>query len=140
MAGLEVCNRFNEISWHDSKLRSFAVVREGDRDNVIFQLELQKPPELALEPATLTLVDATYLRADLDLDGKYQCSDDIFSADCQVESELKKELLTSQFKHNPDALDGYYHFDFYLIPPGGRIQVFARDFELENLRTSGIGR
>jgi hypothetical protein len=128
----ELCERFNGLEWHDSKLRSFAVVRhDEDRDNVVLNLELRGISERELTPATLTLEDATYLRADVDLDGKSECSDDISRAVCEIESDLKKELLNSQFKYSPTALDGYYLFDIYLIPPGGRIQVFAKNFKVE---------
>jgi hypothetical protein len=131
MTNLEICEDFNRVEWHDSKLRSFATVREGDQDNVVFQLELHPTSAGKLQPATLVLADAAYLRADVDLDGKYQCSDDISSARCELDPPFKKELLLSQFKNNPHALDGYFCFDFYLIPPGGRIQIFARSFELK---------
>jgi hypothetical protein len=125
-----ICEQFNNLEWHDSKLRTFAVVRENDRDDVIFQLELRGMPDAELKSTNLRLIDATYLRTDIDLGGKYQCADDISSASCQINSELREELLASQFRYTPDALDGFYHFDFYLIPPGGRIHVFAKDFEL----------
>jgi len=128
----ELCARFNKLEWHDSKLRSFAIVRDhDDKDNVVFSLELRGMSEQEFTPATLTLEDATYLRAEVDLEGKSECSDDISSAVCEIESVLKKELLESQLKYSPAALDGYYLFDIYLIPPGGRIQVFARNFRLE---------
>jgi hypothetical protein len=130
MPNLELCESFNKLQWHDSKLRSFGIVRKNDRDDVVFQLELLGKSEGHYVPATLTLVDATYLKTEVDLDGKYQCADDISSARCDVESPLKAELLSSQLKHSPTALDGYCCFDIYLIPPGGRIQVFAKTFEL----------
>jgi hypothetical protein len=132
MTDLELCESFNKLHWHDSKLRSFGVVRKDDRDDIVFQFELNGEPEGRIIPATLTLVDATYLRAEVDLDGKYQCADDISSARCDVESTFKAELLSSQLKHSPTALDGYYYFDIYLIPPGGRIQVFAKTFEVKH--------
>ncbi|MBV9179720.1 MAG: hypothetical protein JO356_00290 [Acidobacteria bacterium] len=130
MGNDEICSRFNKVLWHDSKLCSFAVVREGDRDDIVFNLELRGMPGLELTPAILTLIDATYLKAEVDLDGKHQCADDISSAHCHARSALRDELLRSQFQHSPTALDGYYHFNLYLIPPGGRIDVFARNFEL----------
>jgi hypothetical protein len=130
--GNKLCERFNKLEWHDSKLRSFGVVRDDDDgDNVVLNLELRGISEQELTPATVTLEDATYLRADVDLEGKAECSDDISTAVCEGESALKKELLESQLKHSPTALDGYYLFDIYLVPPGGRIQVFARSFKLE---------
>ena len=131
MTSNELRDRFNKLEWHDSKLRSFAVVREDDRDNIVLHLELRGMSELEFTPAALTLEDAIYLKAEVDLDGKSQCADDISSAVCQIDSALKKELLESQLKYSPTALDGYYLFDIYLIPPGGRIQVFARNYKLE---------
>lgn len=130
MINYELCESFNRLQWHDSKLRSFAIVREQDRDNLVFEVELRGISAEELKPATLILMDATYVRAELDLAGKHQCSDDISRASCDLRSPLREELLASQFKYTPTALDGYYHFDFYLIPPGGRVQVFARGFEL----------
>ncbi len=128
----ELCDSFNKLEWHDSTLLSFAIVRDDDdRDNVVFSLELRGISEQEFTPATLTLEDATFLRAEVDLEGKSECSDAISSAVCAIESALKKELLESQLKYSPTALDGYYLFDIYLIPPGGRIQVFARNFKLE---------
>jgi hypothetical protein len=130
MINSELCQNFNRLQWHDSKLRSFAIVREQDIDNLVLGVELRGISAEELKPATLILMDAIYVRAELDLAGKHQCSDDISRASCDLESPLRRELLTSQFQYSPTALDGYYHFDFYLIPPGGRIQVFARAFEL----------
>ena len=120
----------NRLSWHDSKLRSFSVVRHDDTDDVVLKLELRGISEAELTPATLTLKDAVYIKMEMDLEGKFQCADDISSASCKVESELRNELLRSQFKYSPTALDGCYLFDLYLIPPGGRIQVFAKSFTL----------
>ena len=131
MTSTEIVESFNNIQWHDSKLRSFGVAREADQDNVVLHLELRGFPDSVFTTAILTLCDATYLKAEVDLDGKFQCSDDISSAGCETESSLKEELLRSQLKYSPTALDGYYLFDIYLIPPGGRIQVFARTFELK---------
>ena len=122
--------RFEALQWHDSKLRSFSVVRGADNDDIVLHLELRGLSEPELTVATLTLKPATYLKAEVDLDGKYQCSDHIMSAGCDAESELKNELVSSRFKYTPTALDGYYLFDICLIPPGGRIQVFAKDFTL----------
>jgi hypothetical protein len=132
MTNMDICSEFNKIQWHDSKLRSFGVVRQNDRDDLVIELELREGSGENLKPTTLTLVDAAYFRAEVDFDGKYQCADDISSASCDADGSLRKELLESKLKHSPNALDGYYCFDIYLIPPGGRIQVFARSYELRN--------
>ena len=132
MTGSNVCEQFNRLKWHDSKLRSFCVSRKGDTDHVVVFLELRGISTQELAPATLILEDAAYIKAELDLEGKYQCSDDISSASCSIEGPLKQELLQSQLKYSPGALDGYYLFDLFLIPPGGRIQVFAKGFKLKH--------
>ena len=107
MTEKEPIDSFNKIHWHDSKFRSFAIKRERGVDNVIFDLELRETSGNELTQTTLILEDAAYLRVELDLDGKAQCSDDISSALCERESALKKELLRSQLKYNPTALDDY---------------------------------
>ncbi len=130
MLSQDICDSFNRIRWHDSKLRSFSVDRDEDGDYVVLQLELRTVSTPDLTPATMTLIDATYMRIEVDLESKYQCGDDISSAICLIDSELKKELVETKLKNSPCDLDGYYLFDFYLIPFGGRLQIFAREFRL----------
>jgi len=132
MTDAKCCEDLNRLSWHDSKLRSFSVVRHDDTDDVVLNLELRGVSESELTATTLTLKDAIYIKIEMDLEGKLQCADDISSATCKMESELREELLRSQFKYSPTALDGCFLFDLYLIPPGGRIQVFASSFTLDS--------
>lgn len=132
MISSNVCEQFNKLKWHDSKLRSFSVLREGDTDHVVVSLELRGISTQELASATLILEDAAYIKAELDLEGKHQCSDDISNATCSIEGPLKQELLQSQLKYSPSALEGYYLFDLFLIPPGGRLQVFAKGFKLKH--------
>jgi hypothetical protein len=132
MTDAKCCEDLNHLSWHDSKLRSFSVVRQDDTDDVVLNLELRGVSESELTATTLRLKDAVYIKIEMDLEGKLQCADDISSASCKMESELREELLRSQFKYSPTALDGCFLFDLYLIPPGGRIQVFARSFTLDS--------
>ena len=51
MENAETCSYFNSLQWHDSKLRSFAIVHESDRDDVVFQLEMRGLSELELTPS-----------------------------------------------------------------------------------------
>ena len=130
MTNGKYCDDLNHLSWHDSKLLSFSVVRRDDTDDVVLNLELRGMSEAELTAATLTLKDAVYIKIEMDLEGKMQCGDDISSAGCTMESELRDELLRTQFKYSPTALNGCFLFDLYLIPPGGRLQVFAESFTL----------
>jgi hypothetical protein len=131
MTNVKSCDDLNNLSWHDSKLRSFSFVRHDDTDDVVLNLELRGISEAELTAVRLTLKDAVYIKVEMDPVGKFTCTDDISSAGCQMESELRDELLRSQFKYNPTALDDCYLFDLYLIPPGGRLQVFAMNFTLD---------
>jgi len=127
----DTCERFNRVFWHDSKLRSFQVVRRDDVDDVVLELELRGASELELTPTTLVLQDAVFLFCDIDLQGKRECSDDISSAKCSAQSDLKTKIQDERLKYSPDALVGYSHFSFYLIPPGGTVDVIAAGFRFE---------
>jgi hypothetical protein len=113
MTNTKCCDDLNHLSWHDSKLRSFSVVRHDDTDDVVLSLELRGISEAELTSATLRLKDAIYIKIEMDLEGKFQCADDISSANCKMESELRDELVRSQFKYSPTALDGCFLFDLY---------------------------
>jgi hypothetical protein len=127
----DTCERFNRVLWHDSKLRTFRVVRMDDVDDVVLELELRGASGLELTRAILVLHDAVFLFCDIDLQGKRECSDDISSAKCSARSDLKKKIQNERLKYSPDAMAGYFHFSFYLIPPGGTVDVIAAGFRFE---------
>ncbi len=126
---------FNRLIWHDSKLRSLRMVRRDDLDEVVLDVELRGMPEQELTPITVVLEDAVFLFSDIDLQGKRECADDISSAKCEAGTDLMIKLQNERLKYSPDALAGYFHFRFYLIPPGGTLDVIASGFRLE-ARTS----
>jgi hypothetical protein len=134
------CESFNRIVWHDSKLRALRIERGGDVDDVVLDLELRGISDLELTPATVALEDAAFFICDLDLHGKRECSDDISSARCDAESELKRKILKERLRYSPDALSGYLHFSFYLVPPGGTLDVIAMDFKLLIPDTTGTAQ
>src|SRR5947207_14903710 len=76
------------------------------------------------------IVTSTPENSDLDLQGKRDCSDDISSASCSAESEMKDRIQKERLKFSPDALRAYFHFRFYMIPPGGTLDVIAANFRL----------
>jgi hypothetical protein len=108
----ETCERFNRVLWHDSKLRSFQVVRRDDVDDVMLELERRNGSELELTPATLVLQDAVFLFCDIDLQGKRECSDDISSAKCSSESDLKAKIQDERLKSSPGLWSGTSIFRF----------------------------
>jgi len=80
---------------------------------------------------TVVFEDALFFFSDIDLQGKRECSDDISSGKCKVNTDLMAKLQNERLKYSPDALAGYFHFSVYLIPPGGTLDVIAARFRLE---------
>ena len=119
--------RFNGVQWHDSKLLGFCFYREGAQELVKISLQLRQE-SAALRPVDLVFRESTYVKLEVDLEGKSQCSDDISDAECSAESEWLRTLSAG----NPyDSFEGYLHFRISLIPPGGTINILAKDFSLE---------
>jgi hypothetical protein len=127
-----ISESFNRLSWHDSKLRSLRIARRDDLDEVVLDVELRGISKQELTPMTVVLEDAVFFFSDIDLQGKRECADDISSAACKAESDLMTKLQNERLKHSsPHALAGYFHFQVYLIPPGGTLDVVASGFRLE---------
>jgi len=126
-----ISESFNRLQWHDSKLRSLRVLRHGDLDEVILDVELRGASEQELTPMTVVLEDAVFFFTDIDLQGKRECADDISSAKCDAKTNLMTKLQDERLKYSPNALASYYHFSVYLIPPGGTVDVVASGFRLE---------
>ncbi len=122
---------FNRLVWHDSKLHSLRIARRDDLDEVILDVELRGMSEQELTPMTVVLEDAIFFLSDIDLQGKRECADDISSAKCGATTSLLTKLQNDRLKYSPNALLGYFHFEFYLIPPGGNLSIVAFGFRLE---------
>jgi hypothetical protein len=126
-----VLESFNRLQWHDSKLRSLRVLRHDALDEVVLEIDLRGASEQELTPMLVVFEDAVFFFSDIDLQGKRECADDISSAKCDANTDLMTKLQTSRLRYSPDALAGYFHFSFYLIPPGGTVDVIASGFRLE---------
>jgi hypothetical protein len=119
--------RFNGVRWHDSKLLGLRFYREGAEERVKLSLKLLEK-DGALTPVDLLFRESTYIKLEVDLEGKSQTSDDISDAECLAESEWLRTLTAG----NPyDSFEGYLHFRISLIPPGGAINILAKDFSFE---------
>lgn len=129
----DVCTRFNNLNWHDSKLLGIELLRRQGTDYLRCRLKLlwdSRPGQYRWKDATLTFQDCTILKLDLDLAGKRVCADDIAGARCTWQSALKDQLEREQLQHEKAPLAQFLHFTISLIPPGGSIDVFAKEFEL----------
>jgi hypothetical protein len=119
--------RFNTIRWHDSKLTGLSFYRAGSEDAVKISLELLEEGG-ALRAVDLVFGGSTYLKLEVDLEGKRECSDDISDAECLAQSDWLRALS----ERNPyDSFEGYLHFRISLIPPGGAINILAKDFSFQ---------
>jgi hypothetical protein len=127
-----VSESFNRLFWHDSKLRTLRILRnDNDLDDVHLEVDLRGVSEQELTPMTVIFEDAVFFFCDIDLQGKRECSDDISSGTCEASSDLMAKLLNERLKYSPNALEGYFHFSVYLIPPGGTVDIIASGYKLE---------
>jgi hypothetical protein len=119
--------RFNAIRWHDSKLLGLSFYRADSEDRVRISVQLLGERDVFTR-ANIVFKGSTYIVLDVDLDGKRVCADDISGAECYASSQLIRSLS----ERNPrDSFEGYLHFEIYLIPPGGKINILAKDFVVE---------
>lgn len=137
MQPADISESFNRLPWHDSKLTGVYIHHRGDVDDVLMDVQLREP-SVGLTPVTIVLEDAVFFFCDLDLQGKRECSDDICSASCSAESEMKNRIQKERLKYSLDAIKDYFHFHFYMIPPGGTLDIFAASFKLIHKRDASF--
>ena len=130
----DICSKFNSVRWHDSKLVCIQIshTKEDLPDDVYFEIELLTNPHPTSHQRTkarLIMKDCTIIKLDLDLAGKFVCAHDISEAFCTQDSPLKHQT-DRELKYEEKPLAEYLHFTISLIPPGGEINLFAKDFEL----------
>jgi hypothetical protein len=125
-----LCESFNKLAWHDSKLRGAHVQHKNDIDEIVLDVEMRGLSEAGLTPAKVVFEDVAFVFCDLDLQGKRQGADDISSAKCYAESELKSKIQKDRLQFAPGALESYVHFNFYLVPPFGTIDIIAANFRV----------
>lgn len=137
-----IVERFNQLSWHDSKLKGISITRNHERpvEEVTLDLELYCDRQVGgykRRRAVIVLTDCRYIRLAMDVENKRLCSDDISQASCEKDSPLKQQIedkiVQEPLQPRPEEkqpLAKYYLFRIQLIPPGGEIAVVAKDFRL----------
>jgi hypothetical protein len=85
----------------------------------------------SLTPNEIVFLGCAYVAVDVYSEAKSMCADDISGAECYESSEWK----TAVSKPSPfDVIQGgrgfeeHLHFSVSLCPPGGTINVLAKDF------------
>lgn len=130
-----IAQRFNAVRWHDSKLIGFGVQSDPENEQVKLLLELLDEGGV-LSAAEVTFIQCAYIAADVYLDAKRLCSDDISDAECRASSDWK-EAVSKPSPCDPIQgnrhLEDHFHFRIILCPPGGAIDILARDFVLAPL-------
>ena len=132
-----ISERFNKINWHDSKLIEVYITYAPDlhRNDVHLKLRLltnANAGSYEWTDATLRIQDCTIIRMNLDLTAKLTCSDDIAIAFCEKETSLKERIQREDLKYEVNPLADYLHFHVSLIAPAGGLDIFAKNFELED--------
>lgn len=135
----EISKRFNSQQWHDSKIRSLCFyITEEEEDRIAISLKLlqvEGPPKLV----ELIFYESMYFDSEIFFEGKKRCSDDLWDAECFIESDwiarlkAKNPLKRHYLYADPDEyFRGYLHFHFDLCnPEDGSIDILAKDFSFE---------
>ena len=136
----EVCARFSRIYWHDSKLIDIHILKRVGTRLYDLRLDLDliiSSGEGKVERKRRSAVfrDCRIVQANLDLLGVALCSGDIAVADCYLDAvELEKERRTTRDRFDlPDSdnsLTDCFGFVIRMVPPGGELLIFSREFEL----------
>ena len=118
---------FEHLPWHDSRLLDVRLVRKK-RTKTEDDLECRVDFLVRLgeyRPATVTFVNCTIIKMDIDLDSKRVCGDSVSSATCDLDSHLRDQIEKTRLRDERHPLDGYRHYLISLIPPSGDLNVFA---------------
>jgi hypothetical protein len=123
---------FNRLIWHDSKLRSLRITRNAHgSDEISLDVEMRGISEPELTAMTVVFEDAVFFFCDVDLQAKRECSDDISSAVCALNTELITKIENERL-HAPAALAEYFHYSIWLIPFGGSIDIIAAGCQIDS--------
>lgn len=136
----KVCESFSQILWHDSKLLDLHLIRNPEKRQYDLRLDLNlivgySEGKIERRKQSALFSDCRIIQTDLDLLGILLCGGDIGAAGCHpdsVELEKRKRDKVRQFDlpQNQNPLEECIGFFFEMIPPGGQIIIFAKDFEL----------
>ncbi len=125
--------RFNAVRWHDSKLVGLCFYRAGEEDRVKISLELLGH-DGSLTPAEIIFKESAYIEADVYLQAKSMCSDDISDAECLESSDWKNTVSQPgpyDVIQGNRGLEEFLHFRISMCVPGGTINILAKDFSFE---------
>jgi hypothetical protein len=136
----KIYESFSQILWHDSKLLGLHLFRNPEKPQYDLRLDLNlivgfSEGKIERRKQSALFSDCRIVQTDLDLLGVLLCSGDIGAAGCypdSVELEKRKRDKVRLFDLPQDLnpLTECIGFFFEMVPPGGQIIIFAKDFEL----------
>ena len=136
----EVCAKFSQIYWHDSKLLDLHLLKHPEKKQYDLRLDLDLIVSFSEGRTERSKQSALFhecriIQADLDLLGVLICGGDIASAVCyadaiEFERENRDKARQFDFPQSYNPLEKCLGFLIEMINPGGEIIVFAKGFEL----------
>ena len=136
----EICESFAQIKWHDSKLLGLYLIRNPEKPQYDLRLDLNlivgfSEGKIERRKQSALFSDCRIIQTDLDLLGILLCSGDIGAAGCYTDStELEKrkrdKVRLFDLPQDLNPLQECIGFFFEMVPPGGQIIIFAKDFEV----------
>jgi len=136
----KICELFSQIKWHDSKVLAIHLTKNSEKPRYDLRLDLDlivgfSEGKVERKKQSALFSDCRILQTDLDLLGIALCSGDIGAAGCYPDStELEKrerdKVRLFDLPQDLNPLQECTGFFFEMVPPGGQLLIFARDFEM----------
>jgi hypothetical protein len=143
----EVCTRFNNIGWHDSRVVGLHLIPRIEYEVHDFCVDVRllkgdAPANEGYQDAKLLFRDCRIVQLDLDLLGMQLCGGDISTAFCESDAASHEQaerdrLQNFDLPQEEDSLNSFFYFKILLIHPSGEINVYAKDYELQLVSPSG---
>lgn len=128
--------RFNSLFLHDSKLVGVSLFKVEEEDKAKISLELLDE-DGTFTPAEIIFKDCVYFQIDSYLAAKSMCGDAISNAKCYGSSDWKI-MVSEPSPYDPirggRGFEEHLHFSISMCPPGGTINVLAKDFSLQKTK------
>lgn len=135
-----ICATFAQIYWHDSKLQDLHLVKNPETRQYDLRLDLDlivsfSEGQVERREQSVIFRGCRIIQTDLDLLGVLLCGGDIGSAGCYpdavgLEKRKRDKVQRFDLPESQNPLEECMGFFFEMIPPGGQIIIFAKDFEL----------
>ena len=136
----KTCELFSQVKWHDSKLLAVHLIKNPEKLQFDLQLDLNlivgySEGKVERRKQRALFSECRIIQTDFDLLGILLCSGDIGGAGCYpnsvaLEKRKRDKVRLFDLPQDLNPLEECIGFFFEMVPPGGQIIIFARDFEL----------